>query len=644
MVTPAPAAPPAAASPAEPVPVAVLARTSTLLLQDPVASVRRQIRACEQWLPAGWFIAAVYSDVESGSTDLEARGRTDSWRILTDAGLPRDGGMADLLTEAASPTPRFAAVVCEDIERSARDTFNALKLERELSQQGIPLFATDEPADITGMNHTTVLVRRVKQGVAEWYRLQLKDKVWKGLVEHSIDGWNTGPVAYGYTGQKHPHPNPIKASQGRTKTRLIPDPATAPTVEVIFTWRTAGKLGLPAIASRLNADPALYPPPPGAGAWTPGTVNAILRNPKYTGHMVFGRRRNRGGHRVKVAPAEWLWSPEPTHPAIVNRATWQDAQGIGAEHSTSRDHDPGGPVAPPPNAPFYPYRSRIRCRDCQRRMTATANGRDRQYVYYRCPHDPANPRHVATAPGHPRSVQAPEHRLDQIVGEFFRDRIFSPQRTAHLAAQLPATDTDAAARRDAQAAALTARIRKLDTAQNAQITALEQIPDGQAAAAMRARIMDRFTQLHGERTAAETQLAALTATAPKAADPAILEEIPYAGDILPQLPPALKARLFAAFDLAIVWNKPGGQVTVHAEITDETLRALPALLNPGQDGYHDTHDPDIPPGIGHLTQPRRSGRLRNRPAARPSACLGIRLPLITVATGVTALAYVKGQR
>jgi hypothetical protein len=58
---------------AEPVPVAIAARTSTLALQDPVASVRRQIRSCEAWLPPGWFIAAVYSDVESGATDLEYR-------------------------------------------------------------------------------------------------------------------------------------------------------------------------------------------------------------------------------------------------------------------------------------------------------------------------------------------------------------------------------------------------------------------------------------------------------------------------------------------------------------------------------------------------------------------------------------------
>ena len=209
MVTTAPAA--ARTLTAEPVPVAIAARTSTLALQDPVASVRRQIRACQAWLPAGWFIAAVYSDVESGATDLDARSRTESWRVLTDAGLPRDGGMADLLAEAASPSPRFAVVVCEDIERSARDTFNALRLEKELSRHGIPLFATDEPADIAGVNATTVLVRRVKQGVAEWYRLQLKEKVWKGFAEHNADGWNIGIPPHGYAARA--------ASRIRTRSR-----------------------------------------------------------------------------------------------------------------------------------------------------------------------------------------------------------------------------------------------------------------------------------------------------------------------------------------------------------------------------------------------------------------------------------------
>jgi site-specific DNA recombinase len=152
--------------PAEAVPVAFLGRTSTLEMQDPVASLRRQIRSSRGWLPPGWFIAAYYWDVESGGLDLEQRGQGQAWQAFTAAGIPRDGGMADLLAEAASPAPKFAAVICEDIERSGRDTFNALKLEKKLSRNDIPLFATDEPAVIEGVNATTVLVRRMKQGVA----------------------------------------------------------------------------------------------------------------------------------------------------------------------------------------------------------------------------------------------------------------------------------------------------------------------------------------------------------------------------------------------------------------------------------------------------------------------------------------------
>jgi len=156
-------------APAEPVPVAFLGRTSTLFLQDPAASLRRQAREVQEKLPPGWFISAWFWDIESGGLDLEQRGHGDAHQAVN-VGLPRDGGLAALLAEAAGPSPRFAAVMCEDIERSGRDTFNALKLERQLGDSGIPLFATDEPINVEGMNATTILIRRVKQGIAEWYR------------------------------------------------------------------------------------------------------------------------------------------------------------------------------------------------------------------------------------------------------------------------------------------------------------------------------------------------------------------------------------------------------------------------------------------------------------------------------------------
>jgi site-specific DNA recombinase len=468
----------------------------------------------------------------------------------------------------------------------------------------MPLFATDEPADIAGVNATAVLVRLVKQGVAEWYRLQLKEKIWKGFAEHSAAGWNIGIPPHGYAADRHPHPNPAKAAQGHVKTRLVLDPVTAPAVTAIFTWRTVDKLGVPTIAARLNADPAAYPPPGGKPGWMPATVYSILANPKYTGHMVFGVKRTRNGRKTRVPMDQWLWSPEPSHPAIVDMDTWHDAQKIGEQHSTSRDPRPN-----PADAPRA-YRGRVICRDCQRRMSANPFP---NATYWRCHHDPNSPRHQAANPDHPRTVQVPESRLDQITGIFLASRLFSPGRAELLAAQLPATDAEATARRDQRAAALAAQIRKLDAQQNAQITALEDIPDSPAAPAMRARIRDRFAELHTQRTQAETELDALTTARPRAADPALLDELPYLGDILPALPPALKTRLFAAVDLTVLWNKTDGQTTVRATITDATLAALPLILDPSQDGYHDTADTPRPLAICH--DPPYRDRWRSRQVA-----------------------------
>ena len=166
------------------------------------------------WSPAAWTWRPAARARPGGPSPARGSPATAAWPTCS----PRP----------PAPAPKFAAVICEDIERSGRDTFNALKLEKKLSRNGIPLFATDEPAVIEGVNATTVLVRRMKQGVAEWFRLQLKEKTWKGLVEHALDGWNIGPAPYGYLADRIPHPVPVKASQGRTKTRLALDPATRP--------------------------------------------------------------------------------------------------------------------------------------------------------------------------------------------------------------------------------------------------------------------------------------------------------------------------------------------------------------------------------------------------------------------------------
>ena len=130
------------------VPVAFVGRTSTTTAQDPVQSLTRQARRAEERLPEGFYIARYYWDVESGGTDLDLRSQSAAWQQFANAGIPRDGGMAELRAAiAAGQQAPFAAVICENIERSGRDMYDALRLERELRRAGLPVFATDEPID-----------------------------------------------------------------------------------------------------------------------------------------------------------------------------------------------------------------------------------------------------------------------------------------------------------------------------------------------------------------------------------------------------------------------------------------------------------------------------------------------------------------
>ncbi len=75
-----------------------------------------------------------------------------------------------------------------------------------------------------------------------------------------------------------------------------------------------------------------------------------------------------------------------------------------------------------------------------------------------------------------------------------------------------------------------------------------------------------------------------------------------------------------------------------AEITDATLQALPAILNPGQDGYDDTSESDSadPESVGDLfdapirvmASPDPGNSLPRRPGC---GCLtGMRLSFVTV--------------
>ncbi|KAA2262869.1 recombinase [Solihabitans fulvus] len=135
-------------------------------------------------------------------------------------------------------------------------------------------------------------------------------------------GFNTGAVPYGY------RPHRVRVSpQGRRarwRTRLMVEPVEAATVRMIFMWRGVDRLSTSEILQRLTEAryPAPLDPKTGQpGVWTRVVVRAILNNPKYTGHQVWGRHHH--GHRVPRA--QWTWSDTWAHPPLITVAEFTAA-------------------------------------------------------------------------------------------------------------------------------------------------------------------------------------------------------------------------------------------------------------------------------------------------------------------------------
>ncbi len=280
---------------------------------------------------------------------------------------------------------------------------------------------------------------------------------------------------------------------------------------------------------------------------------------------MFGRTR-----RGKAVPdGQWYWPDQRTHPAIVDREVWEAAQQVGAEHRSSRDGAPHNPAT----WRAYPFRSRIRCKICKRRMCGLTkvhaqNKTPTEYAYYVCQYNPRTPSHVAAAPDHPRTVQV---REDVLMAETFRGLAayaLAPGRERRLAELIPHTATARQQQHDRQAAALAKRLKRLTARQDNLMRELNESFDmaDEAGEAYRRRIRTDYASLHGERKDIETQLTELAADATPAPAPDLVSLLP---EVTADLT-SLQTELFEVFDIQIIWNAPMRQATFRATITDTT--------------------------------------------------------------------------
>ncbi|WP_171050060.1 recombinase family protein [Nocardia cyriacigeorgica] len=545
--------------------MAFAGRTSTADLQDPTLSIPRQFSNSNLALPAGAMITAHFWDVESGRMDLTDRG-TGSAHEQFSIPVPRDGGIQDLLAEANRADRRFDYVICESIERIARRTYTGTDIEHRLEKAGVTLLAADEPFRLavpdSGRKEkraTQVLTRRVKQGVAEFYVLEMLEKSWDGFAVHTEAGFNVGKPCYGYRAKHVPHPVPAKRAKGQKKTLLEPDPMRGPVVQRMFRWRCDERLTYQQIADRLNDDLVSNPPPipvdpaTAAGKWTWSNVREVLTNPKHTGHMVWNRRGRKSNRNRTNPVSEWVWSPQRVHEPLISLDDFLVAQEVGP--TVQRSRGGAGQNPHPQTKRSYRYRSYVFCDHCSRRM----NGKTRKIAaYYVCA-----PKKNYIPEGHPTggSFFLREQAITEHLNTFLNQHVFGRYRRTLLTDDRAHEKAEAARQREITA--LRAGITEIDAKIKRLVRSLELVdePDSD----LIRDINERRAELRAQQAQLRTKLESLRTEAVDAPNPSLIEQLPNGYIAVEKLPLELARDLFEALRLEIRYNKTREQL--HYRIT-----------------------------------------------------------------------------
>jgi site-specific DNA recombinase len=308
-------------------------------------------------------------------------------------------------------------------------------------------------------------------------------------------------------------------------------------------------------------------------------VLEILRNPKYTGYMVWNRRASKKGGRHNP-PEAWIWSPEPTHPPIVSRELFAAAQQVAPQRRGSRSGV--GLNRHPQTRRSYPLRSLVTCELCGRRMRGKLRRKARRdYLFYACEPPRSVGRQVAAdrQPEHPASVLV---RGDVLLGgvlEFFALRLFGPQRRALLAQDLPKVAGGEVAAWEARVQALRRSVADLQGRQARLVRTLEERddPDG----TLFAQIARRLGELDREQQAKLAELRAVIAQRPDADAQSVelLELLPLlTSERLAAAPEPLVRALFERFQLQVRYHKPQNRATVRVALSDDSLDGLLASV------------------------------------------------------------------
>ncbi len=286
------------------------------------ASLDDQQLVCQRYANhQGWRILAehVYSD--AALSGMGVQNRPAYQRLL--AAL------------VSTPTP-FEVLLVDDLSRLSRDAAEILRLVRVLQEMGLKLISVADGIE-TGTK-LSKLALSVKAIINEVYLDDLRDRTLRGLQGRFARGLHTGGRIYGYRSVPVPDPAGRLDAAGRPLTlgtQLNVDPDEAHIVRQIFTWFIQG-LGLRTIADRLNTQTIPFPAQSTQRGrkrkgWAKSAVRVILKNEKYRGRWVWGRRLFfkdplTGRRRARLRPSTDWHVAEHADLRIVSADLWASVE------------------------------------------------------------------------------------------------------------------------------------------------------------------------------------------------------------------------------------------------------------------------------------------------------------------------------
>ena len=365
-------------------PAAIYARVSSER-QDVDLSISAQLKAIREYAEKGGYqvVREYVDEAESGRS------------------IDRPGFKAMIASARQKPAP-FEAILVWKLSRFARNREDSIIYKSLLRKQGVQVISINEPVEDTPSGR---LLEGIIEVIDEFYSANLSQDVVRGMRENASRGFFPGcPVPFGY--------RRIKAQDGDAqRTKLEPDPATAPLVERMFRECLSGK-GLLEITRGLNADGLTTRT---GRPWSKTTIHKVLRNEAYTGVLLWGREKKRklgGGNGLPPVRVEGAWQP------IIDRETLEKVQARLAARAPKMTH-------PRVVHSEYILSGMIRCKACGTAMIghAVKSGR---FFYYMCGNARRRGREVCQTP------ILPKDRIERFVIDRIKQYILTEENLEEL--------------------------------------------------------------------------------------------------------------------------------------------------------------------------------------------------------------------